>query len=1128
MLRDGAILHDTTGQQTVRLLPAQAPPPLAIPNHEILRRIGHGSYGEVWLARTVMGTYRAVKTVCRSRFEDAHCVQREIDGIKQFEPISRSHDGFIDVLQVGQQGDHFFYVMELGDDQSMGQEVNPETYIPKTLANEIKRRGRLPVADCVKWGLAVTSALVELHKHGLVHRDIKPSNIIFVKGVPKLADVGLVTGTDKAESLVGTPGFIPPEGPGTPVADVYALGKVLYEMSTGQDRTDFPTLPPELQDLPNDEPFRELNAVMLKACQNDHRRRYESAEGLQGELELLREGKSVRKVRVLERRLTILTKAGIAGGLAFVLALLIQGQISHDRQQVAEARQRETGGLIAEATDAMEQGDLLAALPALVGVLRLDTGDMQREETHRLRLGAVLAQCPKLVREWFHAGRMNYAEFSQDGARVVSAAWFGKAQVWNVNTGLAISPPFGPEGGLEMACFNPDGTLIVTASEDKTVRVWDAASGKEKLRLPHPARTFAARFSPDGCLIVTACDDKYGRLWNAETGKLKCELKGHQGGLLSAAFSKDGRWIVTCGKDKTARLWDAMTGNAMGSGFRHKNWVYDACFSPSGQRVVTACFDRKARVWDISSGREVVAPMPHGDAVRSAEFSPDGEYLVTAGWDSSVRIWDAQTGHAIGLNPVLYHSDRVMRASFSSDGRRIVTVCVDGTTRVWDLGGTAIVPEPMKGIYTGSGARLLMCKGNSVQLLDAASGQPIGSSIPANGQIRQTELSRNGNVVLMVTSSATGGPILQVWEVPNGIPLSPAVPCTDMVVGTSLSADAQRFAWFTTNSAQVCQVRTGRPVSPVVQHHGPITKAFLSPDGVRLLTSGGKTVRVWDAQTGTLLFPPLEHIARVSHAEFSPDSRYLVTCATDDTLNRHSAQVWDAVTGKRVGSPLNHRDGVLYASFSPDSQRVVTASEDFTAIVWDALTGKQLTPALKHADKVLEAKFSCNGRWIVTACEDDTARVWDAITGRPLTPPLTEPSPAAHVRFLANDTGFLAANNTGKAWLWNLPRQTRPVTDLALFAGLLGLPPRYETVMASHVTELERAWKALNSKYPDDFTVSRQEILSWHKRVADECEHNERWFAARFHLNMLAVLQTGDQVLTQRLCRVQQKLDDQR
>src|SRR5213592_2808030 len=108
-----------------------------IADHELLHKIGAGSYGEVWLARSVMGTFRAVKIVHRNKFDNPRPFEREYEGIKKFEPISRIHEGFVDVLQVGRNDPEncFYYVMELADDQRSGQSIDPQNYQPRTLAN---------------------------------------------------------------------------------------------------------------------------------------------------------------------------------------------------------------------------------------------------------------------------------------------------------------------------------------------------------------------------------------------------------------------------------------------------------------------------------------------------------------------------------------------------------------------------------------------------------------------------------------------------------------------------------------------------------------------------------------------------------------------------------------------------------------------------------------------------------------------------------------------------------------------------------------------------------------------------------------------------------------------------------
>ena len=302
----------------------------SVPDHTLLHTIGRGAYGEVWLARNAVGTLRAVKVVYRADFSEAHPFEREFKGIQKFEPVSRAHAGLVDILQIGcnDAEGYFYYVMELADavelraaDSNQSSVISSQSevsksplppptndvpvtdYSPRTLRSELRARGRLPVEECVRIGQALAGALAHLHAAGLVHRDIKPSNIIFAGGVPKLADIGLVAGVDEARSFVGTEGFIPPEGPGRAQADVFSLGKVLYEMSMGRSRLDFPALPADWDALPGSEQeqLAEFNAVLMKACEVDRARRYRSAEDLRHDLERLQHGRSIRRQRRWEK-----------------------------------------------------------------------------------------------------------------------------------------------------------------------------------------------------------------------------------------------------------------------------------------------------------------------------------------------------------------------------------------------------------------------------------------------------------------------------------------------------------------------------------------------------------------------------------------------------------------------------------------------------------------------------------------------------------------------------------------------------------------------------------------------------------------------------------------------------------
>ncbi len=299
---------------------AHGPPPDL--DYAIIRSIGRGGYGEVWLVRDKEGEYRACKVVYRESFQHARPYEREYEGIRKFEPVSRASESQVKILYVGQReaAGYFFYIMELADDASGAPSFQPETYTPKTLRSELERRGRLPLRECIQIGLSLTAALENLHQHGLIHRDVKPANIIFVKGVPKLADIGLVTDADVTVSYVGTSGFIPPEGPSSPQADVYALGKVLYEMSTGQDRLEYPELPADFGEWPDHDALLEFNAVVAKACEADARRRYPSAAAMRTDLELVQSGKSIRQIGRVRKRRRLAALAGcvLLAGLGIV------------------------------------------------------------------------------------------------------------------------------------------------------------------------------------------------------------------------------------------------------------------------------------------------------------------------------------------------------------------------------------------------------------------------------------------------------------------------------------------------------------------------------------------------------------------------------------------------------------------------------------------------------------------------------------------------------------------------------------------------------------------------------------------------------------------------------------------
>lgn len=240
--------------------------------------IGRGAFGEVWLARSVTGALRAVKVIWREDYDHPEGFEREFEALKRYEPVSRKHPGLVPVLQIGRSdtGGFYYYVMELADDLENGRDIDPEHYVPHTLTAQMRRDKRIPAPECIKLGASIAEGLHHLHQNKLIHRDVKPSNLVFIDGACRLADIGLVTLLGQ-RTFVGTEGFVAPEGPGTVASDVFSLGMVLYEASTGKDRLDFPDLPSYRETGTQLQQWRRLQDVVCTACAPKAGQRYDTA-----------------------------------------------------------------------------------------------------------------------------------------------------------------------------------------------------------------------------------------------------------------------------------------------------------------------------------------------------------------------------------------------------------------------------------------------------------------------------------------------------------------------------------------------------------------------------------------------------------------------------------------------------------------------------------------------------------------------------------------------------------------------------------------------------------------------------------------------------------------------------------
>ena len=1003
------------------LRPVSCPPP-AVPDHTLLRRIGGGSYGEVWLARNVVGTYRAVKVVYRERFGSARPYEREFQGMQHYEPVSRRHEGLVDILQIGRSDESafFYYVMELADDAEGGPPlaaptedvhramnaaagtraetrpdstwigavpveprtaIDPDHYKPRTLSSEIRRAGRMAPADCVQVFLTLTAALSTLHRCGLLHRDLKPSNIIIVDGMPKLADIGLVAEAGAEMTFVGTEGFIPPEGPGTAAADLFAMGRMFYEAFTGLDRMQFPSIPASPENMVEVKAMLELSAVAEKACATDPRKRYQSAEEMLADLALLHSGRSVQRMRMVETRLRKARRFGLAAAAAAVVAagvvVVVQQRRAAERESrailedaLAEARLQRA---VAERVSG-KAGARFAVLEAVSAAARSRPGDAA------LRTAAIAALAQPDVRErrvWpAEIADPCAVSWSADGALLAFAQKDGAVRVQRAADD-AVAATLRDARPLRPLVVGNSGRFVFTTDAGSRLQLWDARAARSVWTLPPTEGNavldaaeqtlFIAR--PDGrCLVrdpVTGTEREVFRVSKWDTART----------VLSNIAGT--RVVLAAGRGRELLLLDFSTGRVVAEWtLPEGHTLFGLTLAPDGKKVRAGCAQAVIFLFDANEPERVVTSLKPAAPVLAGGFTPDGEAFVSSGWDSVTRLFETATCRQITTLPNWSHG-----LAFTGDGLSLLRC--DGVScalHAYDFAGSvcrvSMEPEGRR----GDG-------GPTAPVLDA------GGSLLATGSWQGLRLRHMHDGTLAALLPGQNAIISAVFRADGSI---------------LTASDIGLKHWPATRDESVLRIGTPHDINNTFTHmiHSDTAGRVIvraAGDGITRALDGG--------EFEPLLPPPgsAPHPARI--VTVSPDGKWIASCAGP-------MRVWNARTRALHWEPPHQWECVPV--FSPDS-KLLAGNDRARAWVADIEQKRLLWQTPQPEGAGLHGAWSPDGLWLVLARRPDSLTAFDARTGA-VWAEITHPDtrPLSGVVFSRDGRQLIVTTTTGLTHYWQL------------------------------------------------------------------------------------------------------------
>jgi WD40 repeat protein/sterol desaturase/sphingolipid hydroxylase (fatty acid hydroxylase superfamily) len=380
---------------------------------------------------------------------------------------------------------------------------------------------------------------------------------------------------------------------------------------------------------------------------------------------------AARRRAIFVRAASILALTGLVGGGTYCSILLAT---RNEQQTVAQQRARHTVDFRQAAT-AWAENDLVRA----AAILDAATADCPGGEEESELRALCRRKCLVLTG---HTGAVVGVAVSVDGRHIVSASEDGTLKIWDALTGAVERTLTGHTGPVRGVALSADGRRILSASHDRTLKIWDVDTGSDLRTLPgHSGAILAVALSSDSGRAVSGSADGTVRLWDLEAGHEKRSFPGGTGEVITVAIGADGQRVAWAA-GRIIKIASAAGNGQERALIGHADLVCTVALSPDGERVVSGSFDRSVKVWNATTGLAVQTLTGHDGPVSSVAISSDGRTIVSGSQDGTVRVWDLATGREQVV--LRGHSDSVMSVALSADGRKIVSAGRDGTVKVWD------------------------------------------------------------------------------------------------------------------------------------------------------------------------------------------------------------------------------------------------------------------------------------------------------------------------------------------------------------------------------------------------------------------------------------------------------------